>query len=502
MVPKVLVLLRQKYEAKITLALVAVLGLGLLVRVPIWRQVGSLSWDEGAHALAGLGLSRSVLSVDYMGHFFTHYWASTGSLFFYPWAYDLVVVPSYLLFGDTVFAARLPNFLASLLIIPTAYWLGKEAYGRGAAWLSAIIAALNPWLIVWSGQALVDVPIVLCITIATASLLRALKRSGWTWWLVAGLALGMAGQFKPPALVPIIPITIYAVAAIYANGKSLYWKNYSGLLLMWLVVSIIAGSYFLFGIISPHIWWLGDHAANNIAHWYPWTTIYAEPGDPTWKTVSGWTYYLKLLPQQFGLFPVVLLICGLVRALFIRRQPVDYLLWGTILFTYLIFVIVPNKDTRYTMLAFPALFAVSAQAAVEIYSWLKQHSSAKQIYTVVALSIFLIALTSTTAIKQAAKQVSLPSYPFESLAKDIVQNQGGLVVVVGESNSINVQSASWYVAAADKNLQAEVYWADRLAMATWAISYQPRQIDGFSQFARYNQSANQTSLYLYRRNSQ
>src|SRR5690348_812702 len=79
--------------------LAAIMFFGLLIRILVWNQLGSLSWDEGSHALAGIGLSRYLFNASQLQSFFSHYWAATGSLFFYPWGYSLLVVPSYWLFG-------------------------------------------------------------------------------------------------------------------------------------------------------------------------------------------------------------------------------------------------------------------------------------------------------------------------------------------------------------------------------------------------------------------
>lgn len=480
--------------------MLVLIGYGLVLRWSVWRQMGTLSWDEGAHALAGIGLSRIPSGLEYMGQFFSQYWASTGSLFFYPWGYSAMVVPSYWLADVTTFAARLPNYVSSLLLIPAMYWVGYEVFGRRGGWLCALLAAISPFIIAWSGRALVDVPIVLFIALALGCLLRAIQTSHWYWWALCGLAIGMAGQMKPPGFLALIPLSLYGIYAVYSVKLKFRLLDYFGLTMMILIACVIMGSYFAFGILAPHFWWLGEHAATNINHWYPWQSIYAEPGDPTWRSLSAWTYYLKLLPHQIGIPSCLFLLFSLT----IIFKTKDYnwsaiiFLWLSVIFYFIVFALVPNKDTRYTMPALPFIWLLCAGGMQLLYDMLQRRNWSWHRYAIIGLSLFIIVF-STVSQKLDPFYVSQPEYQLAEISSIIAQNPG-LVVVVGETNHINVQNVSWYVAAQDKNLQSTVYWADRLPKADWIVSSVPVQDSRFELYRAYDsQNQGEQGLYLYQR---
>ena len=67
--------------------------------------------------------------------------------------HTILVHFSTVFFGFSTWAVRLPAFLAGILIIPAAYWLGKVMYDRYTGLLAAVLIAWWPLQVVYSDNA-------------------------------------------------------------------------------------------------------------------------------------------------------------------------------------------------------------------------------------------------------------------------------------------------------------------------------------------------------------
>jgi 4-amino-4-deoxy-L-arabinose transferase-like glycosyltransferase len=67
--------------------------------------------------------------------------------------HTILVHFSTVFFGFSTWAVRLPAFLAGILIVPAAYWLGKEMYDRYTGLLAAVLIAWWPIQVVYSDNA-------------------------------------------------------------------------------------------------------------------------------------------------------------------------------------------------------------------------------------------------------------------------------------------------------------------------------------------------------------
>jgi hypothetical protein len=96
---------------------------------------------------------------------------------------------SFVLFGPTEVAARLPSLVASLASVGLIYALGRSLYGQGTGLLAAGLLAASPYAILFAPTAFTDPLMVACVL---AGCLAAV-RGRWGW---AGIALGLAAMTK------------------------------------------------------------------------------------------------------------------------------------------------------------------------------------------------------------------------------------------------------------------------------------------------------------------
>jgi len=104
-------------------------------------------------------------------------------LFFY------IQALSFLLFGPSEVAARIPSLTASVISLGLIYLLGRSLYGRGVGLVAALLLAASPFAILFAPTAFTD---PLMVTWVLAGCLAAV-RGGWGW---AGLFLGLAAITK------------------------------------------------------------------------------------------------------------------------------------------------------------------------------------------------------------------------------------------------------------------------------------------------------------------
>ena len=101
----------------------------------------------------------------------------------------------YPLFGPVEWAARMPNLIASLLLVPLVGVLVWRLYGDGlTAVLSATFIALSPFAIQFSPTAFTDPLMTTLLAASLAAVAGRSERRGWWCGLWFGLAMGTKYQ--------------------------------------------------------------------------------------------------------------------------------------------------------------------------------------------------------------------------------------------------------------------------------------------------------------------
>jgi hypothetical protein len=114
--------------------------------------------------------------------------------------HTLLVHISYVLFGDSPWAVRLPALLAGILIVPAAYGLARRLYNPHSAILVAALAAAAPVLISYSTNAR-GYTILAVLTLLTWSLGTYVRRQpNAAAWLLLGI-LGALGFYTVPVFL-------------------------------------------------------------------------------------------------------------------------------------------------------------------------------------------------------------------------------------------------------------------------------------------------------------
>lgn len=189
--------------------LIGICLVGLVLR--LWPIAGfSIEYDEGVYwqslrALAGgHALFSSVFSSQ-------------------PPAFLLALYPLYLLFGQSLIAARLGVVVFSLAGIVALYIAGRAAAGKWAGIAAALLLALDPLYLAESHTLQAEVPALAWEAICLAFAVTAYRAAGSRQRRLAaasGIALGLGILTKLLDVVVVIPVMLYLAHPVFASFLS------------------------------------------------------------------------------------------------------------------------------------------------------------------------------------------------------------------------------------------------------------------------------------------
>jgi mannosyltransferase len=94
--------------------------------------------------------------------------------------------------GESEFAVRSLSVLFSVTSIPLVYGIGRRLLGIHAAWVGALLFAVNSFVVRYAQEAR-GYSLVLCLAcLSTYLFIRALEDPRWKWWLLYALAAALS----------------------------------------------------------------------------------------------------------------------------------------------------------------------------------------------------------------------------------------------------------------------------------------------------------------------
>lgn len=221
------------------------------------------------------------------------------------------------------------------------YGLARALADRTAGVAAALIFGTAPFVVFSVLRFQFDLP--LAVVVATALLVlvltEGLTRTGWS--LVAGLVFGLGMLTKPP-------FAAYVWAAI---AWLLIRERSRRALINAAVVALVA--------IAVSVAWYGPRLIGMPGQIvFRAVTHAAEEGKPPTLSGAALAFYPAWLPVQLGVLASVLLAAGIVLAL-LYRQPFPVVAF---LVPFASFMLLRNKDLRYTLPTLPAAAALAGIA--------------------------------------------------------------------------------------------------------------------------------------------
>ena len=198
---------------------------------------------------------------------------------------------SYVVFGISRLSAKLPELLNSLALVGAIWLLAREAAGRGAAWLAAVLAAVPPayvlvlWLKPWAPYTEVVLLGTLALWCATRLAFPRPCQSDALWAGGSGLAGGLAFWMHPLAVWYLLAAA--GIVVLRARGRRLLHASSlvalgfcGGALPVWLFNLQTRGATFQFVLAGTRgqtadrlavlsAWWTAD-LPRGAGLWHPW----------------------------------------------------------------------------------------------------------------------------------------------------------------------------------------------------------------------------------------
>lgn len=186
---------------------------------------------------------------------------------FRPPAYSFFLAAVYALAGHSHAVVKVVQSLIGALTCVLAALVGERLFSRRTGVIAGAMAAVYPFLVLYSGLLLSEVLFVFLSMVFLYALIRLRER--WTWWGVAlaGLVLGLMNLTRPVALLLPVLLFFWLWAELGVKRRA---AVIAVLLALWMLVPIVpwtVRNYVVthsFILIDDHHW-LGLYIGNNRA---------------------------------------------------------------------------------------------------------------------------------------------------------------------------------------------------------------------------------------------
>jgi hypothetical protein len=322
-----------------------------------------LAWDQSLHLTLALQYSKLLEAGKVM--------EMIGLSGYYPPLYHLSTIPLYV-FGISEDSSIFVNFLYLAILLVSVYGIGRILFDKKTGLLAAFIISCYPFIIAYERDYMLELALVSLISLSLFFLLKSDNFQNRTYSVLFGIALACSLLIKWSAIIFLIVPMAYLLInnsrkCAYCGKPSIevrqgmrgfcsqkhadkYNKSDSGervhpalnFSIAIVVAFVIAGIWYL-----PNI----NEVIGNLLFFSGAQT--SQPGmlekDQSVLSFQSLSYYSSAVYSQIYLFFTILLVIGIIFLLLdktIRDKAAFFML--SILFPYLFFTLVRNKDTRYT----------------------------------------------------------------------------------------------------------------------------------------------------------
>ncbi len=209
-------------------------------------------------------------------------------LFKHPPLFTLLVSLSMKIFGAKLISAGYIPLLFGALMIPLTYLLAALIFNRNVGMLSAAFMWLDPVNIICSQKVWMETTLAFLIVLSVYLFMRGFKGRGDIYFVLGGLASGLAVLTKYPGILSLGIVLLYATVQ-----KREVFKN----------------KYFLLGLAMP---------ALLLALWFYWN--YAVYGMGFFVEQAHIHHILVKLPRTFAVIALALILAVFVSINLMRSK--------------------------------------------------------------------------------------------------------------------------------------------------------------------------------------
>jgi len=167
-------------------------------------------------------------------------------LYKHPPIFTFLISSSLRLFGNSLFSAGYVSIFLAALMIPMIYLLGRLLFDRSVGILAAIFLWMDPVSIICSQKVWPDTSIAFFTLLSVLLFCYAIKNKGDYFFILSGIASGLATNVKYPGILVTIGIATFAL--IYRKDLFRSKKFWMGLVMPFItLIPWIAWNYRVYG---------------------------------------------------------------------------------------------------------------------------------------------------------------------------------------------------------------------------------------------------------------
>jgi hypothetical protein len=355
------------------------------------------------------------------------------------------VMPSDLVSAQVVMLAFLALGMAMI------YLVGRERAGGRAGVLAAVLFGSAPFVVFNTVRVQLDLPLASTVALGVWLVLRTEGFARRAWSLAVGAIVGLGLLIKPPFPVYLAPVVFWALASGQGRSRA---RNLLLATLVALALSIMWYGPRLMGLPAQ----LGNRSFKQAA----------ESGHPDPWSWAALSLYPVTLPMFFGAAATVLLAVGLVVA--VRRRA--WLELGAVLLPFALFLMIQNKNARYTLPILPMAAIVAALALEALRPrWRTMATALTLVVAAIQVSATAFALPATVTVPGTRLGGAIPAPPvtgdwrhaevLDAVARDAGgRDVAATVSIVPNHPYFSTSNFRYYVVRDNRPLRIARAWED------------------------------------------
>ena len=373
----------------------------ILLAIILWMVGTNLIWilldtrppsyDQGLHLFRTFNYWEAISSGS------ENWWQDVLNVEpFYPPFYHLSLIPLSLFFGFTLDTGVIGNSCYMVILILSAYGIGKLLYSRKVGLFSAFLISCYPMIVGMSREYILGIMLTSITTLAYYLFLKSENFENKKYSFLFALTYASGLMVKWTFFIYTFPIVLAGLWGDKINLKNriIQFIYYFGMILALLITPFfifILGSqrwiplgleFFLIWVLiksAPSVPISSNKIINLISltcisilicfPWYAHNLIniliglskFAFSGADPEVGATSWSYYLKIIPVQLG-YPLLSIFTINLVFYFLKKDQTNWLIISWLILPIIVMTFVDNKDSRYTMPTLPAMALITSAA--------------------------------------------------------------------------------------------------------------------------------------------
>jgi 4-amino-4-deoxy-L-arabinose transferase-like glycosyltransferase len=317
---------------------------------------------------------------------------------------------------EAIWVAVLSNVVWLAVLVFATYGVGRKLWSGAVGWLAVVFVVTAPMVVSASKEYMLDVPLTAAAALALYLLIRADGFSSRRYSMLLGVTVGcgllVKWTFPLILMLPVLYATATALSESHLHHEFNRLRNAAGAAAL---TFLIAGPWY---VRNFH-----DVATAGLHYNSPGGIQAGSP--PVASLASALWYPWQLLDPQLYLVPTVMLLIG-VAFCFRRREFAARNLYPILLAvsTYLMFTLLPTKDTRFTLPMLPALAVIAS-------SWISYVSSKAKAWITTGYAAYgavtFLAVSFGTSLLPTTVTLNLPRASFAPRTLTLFAQRGYII---------------------------------------------------------------------------